>query len=650
MFLKLNKQQKFITIIGISFIGILSSFLVGYVLALVLTLSLLYGNRPTKIFCFASSIKRDLVGLWRLNRIEYKVNSWIKSNKTVGQLLEETAQQYPDKIALMMNDKKITFDQANLFSNRIATYFKSQGYQKGDTFALFMDTKIEYSLFWFGLSKIGVISSLINHNLRSKTLIHSINVANCTAVIVSTELYDELNDVRIELDMERLSIYVYDELNDTIESLNEKTNYKRKINEISVEIEDFDRTNLNSHDVLLYVYTSGTTGLPKPVIVTHARFMKLAMDGYYMYPLYKNDRIYNPLPLYHIAGGIIGIGLVFLNGISMVLRKKFSVSNYWKDCIQYDCTVAKYVGEICRFLLSNPENPEDTAHNVRLMYGIGLRKQIWHQFQTRFQIKDIRELYGSTEGNIHLVNITNEPGSVGFLPWCFKFKNKFVLVKCDEEGKIMRNSSARCLKCNPGEPGIAIGQISQSSIKNSFLGYVDQEANKRKILTDVFEDGDAYYNSEDILVKDLINNFYFKDRTGDTFRWRGENVSTMEVEIIISNIVDLKDCIVYGVNVPHTEGKAGMAAIVDHHNKIDMKYLSDCVGKELPYYARPVFLRILPRIPITSTCKSIKKDFKTEGFDIQRIKDKLYFLNEDGMYREMTKSDFNDIMNGRTKL
>lgn len=264
----------------------------------------------------------------------------------------------------------------------------------------------------------------------------------------------------------------------------------------------------------------------------------------------KSDVVYNPLPLYHTAGGIVGVGMALIQGCTVVLRKKFSASRFWKDCIHYECTVAQYIGELCRYLLSTPVTPEDRQHKLRMMYGNGLRPQIWTQFATRFNIPIIGEVYGATEGNSNLANTANHTGAIGFIPVVIEKFLPIQIVKVDEEtGDVIRNEKGHCIRCKPGETGLLLGQVDQSNAIRAFHGYTNQEDTQKKLLHNVFKNGDLFFNSGDMVVRDILGYIYFKDRTGDTFRWKGENVATLEVEATISNIIGLKDCVVYGVEV-----------------------------------------------------------------------------------------------------
>lgn len=278
-------------------------------------------------------------------------------------------------------------------SNKIGNYFLSKNYEKGDTIALLMETRLEYSSMWLGLSKIGVITALINTNLRKETLIHSINVASSKAIIVSSELLEALIEILNDEEIKKLHVFVYDTQTDEVKTLNGKSlNLHKELKSASSSEVDISHT--VAKDKLFYIYTSGTTGLPKAAVITNLRFQFMVSATFMMFGLSNDEIIYNTLPLYHTAGGMLGVGIVFLFGITMALRKKFSASNFWTDCIKYKCTSAQYIGELCRYLLLTPSKPEETQHKIRFMFGNGLRPQIWTQFVNRFNIPRIGEVYG----------------------------------------------------------------------------------------------------------------------------------------------------------------------------------------------------------------------------------------------------------------
>jgi len=411
-----------------------------------------------------------------------------------------------------------------------------------------------------------------------------------------------------------------------------------------------DLSQVSCLDKMLYIYTSGTTGLPKAAVITHLRYMFMAVGVRCMLRIKTDDILYTPLPLYHTAGGMTGVGQVLLHGASLAIRSKFSASNFWADCVTYGCTVAQYIGEICRYLLMVPVCPEEKQHKVRLMYGNGLRPQIWEAFVARFGIKQIGEIYGATEGNSNIVNIDNTVGAVGFVPRYAVWLYPVALVRVNETtGEPIRGKDGLCVRCKPGEPGVLVGKIKPRNPLRSFSGYADGKETNKKVIYDVFAHGDQGFNSGDILVMDELGYFYFRDRTGDTFRWKGENVSTTEVEGVVSNVAGLKDAVVYGVEVPNVEGRAGMAAIVDTDNTLDLAAFVKGVQANLPSYACPLFVRVLSQLEMTGTFKLKKQDLQVEGFNPRRIKDQLYFLLG-GQYVPLTEKLYEDIINGSLRL
>ncbi|XP_020711168.2 long-chain fatty acid transport protein 4 isoform X2 [Athalia rosae] len=538
------------------------------------------------------------------------------------------------------------------FSNQVARYFRSrEDLSRGDSVALVMESRPEYIGFWLGLSKVGLVAALVNTNLRRDVLVHSIRAAGCKALIFGSELEDAVVDIKDEI--ATLNLYRWpddpppkSQCNGSIDLLLEFA----KVSGNSL-ISDGPLVRGSPRDKLIYIYTSGTTGMPKAAVVTNLRYMLMSCGVHAMLGLRTTDRIYDSLPLYHTAGGVVGAGQSLLRGITVVLRRRFSASKFWPDCAHYGCTVAQYIGEICRYLLAVPQSPTDTSHSVRLMFGNGLRPQIWGPFVERFRVKQIGEFYGATEGNSNLVNIDSRVGAVGFVPRFAGALYPVALLRVDEEtGEPIRGPNGFCIPCGPGEAGVFVGKINPKKAVNDFSGYADKKASEKKIIRDVFRKGDRVFNSGDILVMDDFGYFYFKDRTGDTFRWRGENVATSEVEAVISNVVGLRDAAVYGVEVPGTEGKAGMAAIYDPEHSLNLSELAEAVKHALPAYARPLFVRVLTELSMTGTFKIKKKDLQLEAFDVTKIKDPVYFLDRTGSYVRLTDKLYSDIVEQRVRV
>ncbi|XP_037946768.1 long-chain fatty acid transport protein 4 [Teleopsis dalmanni] len=627
----------------------------AYFRAFLFFLTIYLVRHPTVVYIIAKTWQRDVISGYRFVRMLFYMNKMERKGWTIARIFQENVKQNPTKTCFIMDERTYTYQYLGNVMNKVGSYFKTIGLQRNDCVVLLMETRVEYICIWLGLSAIGVKVALINSSLKGETLLHSIKVANAKAIIVGSELASCLKDILHHNDIAPLPIYQYSD-NEQLESakfefLPGATNLTKeldaqKIMDLSVDIESGRLS-----DKLLCVYTSGTTGLPKAAVITNLRYLYMCSAVYFMVDLRTTDVIYNPLPLYHTAGGIVAAGISLIHGATSVLRKKFSVSNFWKDCIKYDCTAAQYIGELCRYLLSAPPKPEDTMHNMRVMYGNGLRPQIWQQFMSRFQIPLIGELYGSTEGNSNLANVVNQVGAMGFVP---VFGRKFLpiqSIKCDEEtGEPIRNKAGYCIRTKPGETGLLIGMIDHKRAGTAFNGYEDKEASQKKILKDVFVKGDFYFNSGDMAVSDLLGYFYFKDRTGDTFRWRGENVATSEVEAIITNVVGLQDCVVYGVDIPHVEGKAGMAAIEDPKRRVDLQQLSSGIRANLPHYAQPLFVRLMNDIPRTDTFKMKKRDLTLEGFNIHKISDPIFYLQKNGTYALLDEAQYAKLVAGESGL
>lgn len=577
-----------------------------------------------------------------------RIKMWEWKGWTTAQVFLENVKRHPDKYAFIHEDSKWTFQQVEDYSNQVANYFKSQGFKRGDTIGLFMESRPEYVCLWFGLSKIGVSSALINTNQRQSILTHSIKIAECKAVIVGRELSPYYNEILSSVS--ELKTYVSGPKKE--KEIPNNIDLDVELPKSSTDPVPEDIAVARMTDKFCYIYTSGTTGLPKAAVMTHCRFMFMVCSTYKVLHFTENDVVYDPMPLYHTAGGLLGVGQALLCGITVVIRTKFSASNFWTDCIKYDCTIAQYIGEMCRYLLALPEKPEERQHKVRLMVGNGLRPQIWEQFVKRFNIEQIGEFYGATEGNANLLNGYNKMGAVGYVPWFAVPFYPVTLIRADTEtSEPIRGEDGLCIGCKAGEPGILVGAIKEANASSHFNGYADKKASEKKIIRDVFQKGDKYFNSGDLLMRDEYGYFYFKDRTGDTFRWRGENVATSEVEAVISNVVGLKDAVVYGVEIPNVEGKAGMAAIVDEEKVLNINQLQEGIKNSLPSYARPLFLRVIEQVPLTATFKLKKLDLQAEGFDPSKTKDPLYFMDPNkGQYIPLTKELYQEIIEGKRRL
>uniref|UniRef100_A0A674ID88 long-chain-fatty-acid--CoA ligase n=1 Tax=Terrapene triunguis TaxID=2587831 RepID=A0A674ID88_9SAUR len=516
---------------------------------------------------------RDLFGLSVLIRVKYELRKHQRTKNTIPKIFHDVVCRHPDKVALIYeaNDEKWTFRQLDEYSNAVANFFYQQGFRLGDVIAIFMESRPEFVGLWLGMAKVGIEAALINFNLRLDSLVYCVTTSGAKAVIFGGELAAAISEVNGMLGKNMVKFCSGD------------------FNPDSVPVE---------------------TKYLDPLLSTASKSPpdQIAAKG--------------------LDGNIMGVGQCLIHGLTVVIRKKFSASRFWDDCTKYKCTIIQYIGEICRYLLNQPVREAEAQHHVRLAVGNGLRPTIWEDFTRRFRIKQIGEFYGATECNCSIANLDGKVGACGFnsriLPNVYPIR----LVKVNEDTmELIRDSSGLCIPCCPGEPGLLVGRINQQDPLRRFDGYVNESATNKKIACNVFQKGDRAYLSGDVLVMDELGYMYFKDRSGDTFRWRGENVSTTEVEGILSHILSQTDVAVYGVEVPGVEGKAGMAAIADPKAKLSPNALYQELQKVLPPYARPIFLRLLPQVDTTGTFKIQKTRLQREGFDPHQTSDRLYFLD-----------------------
>uniref|UniRef100_A0A3B1K8F5 Very long-chain fatty acid transport protein n=1 Tax=Astyanax mexicanus TaxID=7994 RepID=A0A3B1K8F5_ASTMX len=545
----------------------------------------------------ARTIRRDVSGLWVLIRVKFLVRRHLQERSTIPSIFSERVALHPDKPALVeeATGEVWSFSELDQRSDAVGRWALEQGWRSGDVVAVFMEGRPLMVALWLGLAKVGVEAALINFNLRKDSLLHCVEVSGAQGMVFGAELVD---------------------------------------------------------DRLFYIYTSGTTGLPKAAIVVHSRFYRISAFGYYSFKLRPDDVIYTCLPLYHSAGNIMGVGQCLVHGLTVVIRRKFSASRFWDDCVRYNCTVVQYIGEICRYLLSQPVRPSEANHCVRVAIGNGLRPNVWEAFAKRFGMKQIGEFYGATECNCSIANLDGKMGACGFNSMILPNIYPIRLLRVEEENmELIRDREGLCIPCRPGEPGVLVGRIIQQDPLRRFDGYANQEATNKKIIHNVFQKGDSAYLSGDLMVMDRLGYIYFRDRSGDTFRWRGENVSTTEVEGILSGLLNQTDVAVYGVSIPGVEGKAGMAAIADSTGSFDCETFLQEVQKSLPSYARPLFLRLSPEVDTTGTFKIQKTRLQKEGFDPRRSADRFYFLNSRaGRYEALTEELYNSIVEGRVSL
>jgi fatty-acyl-CoA synthase len=549
-------------------------------------------------------------------------------SRSLDTLIENLAVQYADKTALISARETLTYTQLNARANLYARWAISNGFRKGDTVALLMPNRPEYVCVWMGLAKAGCITALINTNLVGSTLAQCINVTEPRAVIVDAALLSPLSAVK-KLLPDTIGLFVHGEPPDgaAMEGFHRLDTALEQFSTANLSAKE--RPELSSRDRCLYVYTSGTTGLPKAANLNHFRVMLMITGFAGVTKAKSSDRVYDCLPMYHTAGGICAIGMALFKGGTLIIREKFSAREFWSDIVRFDCNVFCYVGELCRYLLAAPPCPQETQHRLRLCCGNGLRPDVWRKFNERFKIPHILEFYAATEGNVVLFNFDSTPGAVGRLPDWIKHRFPIAIVRFDiETEKALRGPDGFCVACAPNEAGEIIGEIINDPKQpgNRFEGYSDKSASERKIMRDVFRKGDAWFSTGDLMMRDARGYYYFLDRAGDTFRWKGENVSTTQVSEAITAFEGIEDANVYGVAVPGTEGRAGMAAIVTKDvSTFDLDAFRQHLRQNLPAFAKPLFLRFQNQIELTSTFKQRKVDLVAQGFDPSHSADEIYF-------------------------
>jgi fatty-acyl-CoA synthase len=529
-------------------------------------------------------------------------------------VIQELAGKFGDAPALISDHECLTYRALAQRSNQYARWALDQGVGKGETVCLFMPNRPEYLAIWLGITQVGGVVALLNTNLSGASLAHCIRIVEPKHIIAAAELIDQLSTAAPSA-----KIWVHGE--------SSFRRIDREIERFSGETLESGRRPTTIEDRALYIYTSGTTGLPKAASLSHGRVMQWTHWFAGMMDTQRSDRMYNCLPMYHSVGGVQAPGAVLVSGGSVVIREKFSARLFWSDIVRWDCTLFQYIGELCRYLLHTELSADETGHRIRMACGNGLRADVWNDFKTRFAIPHIFEFYAATEGNVSLFNIEGEPGAIGRIPSYLAHRFRATLVKFDvEREEPVRDEQGFCIRCSPDEIGEAIGEIlkDSSNFGGRFEGYTNEEASEKKILRNVFESGDTWFRTGDLMRKDRSGFFTFVDRIGDTFRWKGENISTSEVADAICEFPGIQQANVYGVTIPGADGRAGMASLVAGPD-LDLAALRAHLIRRLPEYARPLFLRIRAKLEVTSTFKYTKTDLVRQGYDPAATNSAVYF-------------------------
>jgi fatty-acyl-CoA synthase len=577
-------------------------------------------NRSSHIATEAASAGMSPAKAW-LRALASTAPITLNPTRVFPVVVEELAERFGATSALLSEREYMTFCDLAGRSNRYARWALRQGLAAGEGVCLFMPNRPEYLATWTGITSVGGVVALLNTNLVGSALAHCIDIAAPKHVIVASELMEAFATTQPYLKTEA-KVWVHGE------GYSKFPHIDSELERLSSEkLTGDERRPLTIKDRALLIYTSGTTGLPKAANVSHYRVMTWTHWFAGLLDMRSTDRMFSCLPMYHSVGGVVAPGAVLLNGGSAVIREKFSATQFWDDVVRWNCTLVQYIGELCRYLLYSTPHPREKDHSIRACCGNGLRPDVWSAFKTRFGIPQILEFYAATEGNVSIYNVEGKQGAIGRIPSFLAHRFPLALVAFDFEKETpIRDHRGFCIRCKTNEVGEAISKVSSDvrEFGSRFEGYSDKRESERKILRDVFEKGDAWFRTGDLMRQDKAGYFYFVDRIGDTFRWKGENVACSEVSEAITAFPGIQEANVYGVEVPRRDGRAGMAAVVAA-DIVDLAAFRDHLLKILPGYAQPLFLRICKKLETTATFKQKKAELVQLAYDPSTTNDAIYF-------------------------
>lgn len=566
---------------------------------------------------------------------------------SLGLMFQTTAAKYSDKSAIVCGDSELSWGEFNALTNQFAHSLKSQGVARGDCVAVLIENRTELLCSIFALAKIGATAGLVNTSLTDRPLAHCIGIIDSKKCLVGQELLTAVAGIRSELTLQGSDyLWVADPLI-SITAPDWTTDFSATLESMpTANVPETDE--IIAGEIALYIFTSGTTGLPKPAVIYHRKIMSAAKPystvGFHAKP---SDRMYICLPLYHATGFLLGIGSCLHSGASMFVRRRFSATQFWPEVQQHRTTLFVYVGELCRYLAMAPECPDEKNNPLNTMLGNGLRPDIWGTFRNRFGVKRITEIYGSSEGNVSLLNILNKESTIG------TGSVVVMLVQYDiENDKIVIDKNGKVIEVKLGEAGLMLGKIDA---RYKFDGYKSEQATNDKILTDLRQSGDRWFNTGD-LVRQIdvgfamgLPHYQFVDRVGDTFRWRAENVSTNEVGEILNACEQIEISNIYGVEIPGSEGKAGMAAItLKPGQTFDVAAFTEYTDRELPAFARPVFVRVEDEQDTTGTFKLFKGTLKKQAYHLDQVDQPIYVRQpRSAQYKLLDQAFYQQLMDGK---
>ncbi len=543
------------------------------------------------------------------------------SHRTLAVAVEERAAVAPDSPALIGAGETLTYAGLASLIRRTARWALAEGLAPGDRVALMMTNAPAYAGIWLGLSRVGIVTALINTQLSGEGLAHCLRVAAPRLVVAGPSCPPSLAGVTLDEGVRAWS-------------WGADAPAATRLDHAVADIDDAPLAAapiVTLSDPALLIYTSGTTGLPKAARVSHHRVAMWSEWFAAVTDARPDDRLYDCLPMYHSVGGVVAVGAMLASGGAVIVREGFSAGRFWPDVVESGATIFQYIGELCRYLVAAPACEAEHAHRLRLCCGNGLREEVWSAFVARFAVPRILEFYAATEGSFSLFNLEGKPGAIGRLPPFMAHRSPVALVRHDPDtARPFRGENGFCLRCANDEPGEALGRLGAGATGPSgrFEGYTDAADSEAKVLRDVFELGDRWFRTGDAMARDGQGFYRFVDRLGDTFRWKGENVAAAEVEAALRLCPGVAEASVYGVAVHGADGRAGMAALVAGPKVTPAAILASVTS--LPRYARPVFLRFCRDLATTGTFRPKKADLLRAGYDATQVADPLFVLQNGG--------------------
>lgn len=529
------------------------------------------------------------------------------TKSSIGAVFQDLAGKQPERTFVIADEGRLTYGEANERVNRYASVLRDAGVKRGDVVGLLSHNSIDMLLVMLATVKLGAVSGLLNYNQRGDVLDHSLGILDARVVVLEESLRESLETAP---SAGQQNVMTLDEMRAAADAAPAPAAHNPS-----------ECAETRGHEKAYYIFTSGTTGMPKASIMSHHRWLKSYSGlGGLGVRLRADDTLYCCLPLYHNNAVTVALGAVLNGGASMAIAGKFSVSNFWDDIVRFDASSFVYIGELCRYLLGQPERPSERQHRVRVIVGNGLRTDIWREFQERFGIERIAEFYGASECNIAFINAYNLDETAGTCPLPHK------VVRYDPDtGDALRNAKGRLEQVKTGEAGLLLAKVTSGQ---PFDGYTDEGETEKKLLRDGFRKGDCWFVTGDLVRRQGFQHVAFVDRLGDTFRWKGENVATTEVEAALERLPQVQDCVVYGVEVPGSDGRAGMAAVVLRED-FDSSDVAGRLAEMLPKYAVPLFVREVESLEQTSTFKSRKVELRDAGY-AGAGDDRVWVLTKEG--------------------